>query len=436
MTSHPTRSIHRVWWALLIAVLPMLACGVPYVVAPFAESESTAPRMVCPTVTPLPTIVRERTVVSYRSAEEPTPTIVVERIPTRPYEREYGAPFTPTPYAEPVSSVSFGVIVTISEDLDALIESGGAPITIDHQLVTLLPVRLTIRSSREWTWNPVWHLVLTEYQVGDTVTRGEWFLRPEDNTETISTDRFDMQIPSGQTSWTVWYRIPGTHPNAQPRAVDLRLRWMYADDRANPPPLVSVRWIDRPIAANPYCPNPVGAWYGASFEPSPRAIAMPSDVSTMRQRVVSAAMSQLRRPYCFGAKGWNPCPRQCFGSGSQRVCYPGCGSYPCFDCSGLTFYAWQSAGVVLPHGSQNQAVTGIRRASWRDAEPGDLIFFWDSPRSRRAITHVGIHLGDINNDGRPDMIHAGWYTTSVELVLDWPRSPLFERFAWIMSPIP
>jgi len=57
-----------------------------------------------------------------------------------------------------------------------------------------------------------------------------------------------------------------------------------------------------------------------------------------------------------------------------------------FDCSGLTMWAWQQAGVSLPHQSRRQ-FSSSPRIPKEYAEPGDLIFFYN------PITHVGIYIG-------------------------------------------
>lgn len=57
-----------------------------------------------------------------------------------------------------------------------------------------------------------------------------------------------------------------------------------------------------------------------------------------------------------------------------------------FDCSGLTMYAWQQAGVHLTHWSVGQynETTRTQRA---DILPGDLLFF------HTPISHVGLYIG-------------------------------------------
>jgi len=57
-----------------------------------------------------------------------------------------------------------------------------------------------------------------------------------------------------------------------------------------------------------------------------------------------------------------------------------------FDCSGLTAWAWDQAGVSIPHQSRQQFNT-TAHVPIAYIEPGDLIYFY-SP-----ITHVGIYIG-------------------------------------------
>ena len=94
---------------------------------------------------------------------------------------------------------------------------------------------------------------------------------------------------------------------------------------------------------------------------------------------IKTAYAQLGDPYVYGAAG------------------PGA-----FDCSGLTMYAWNSAGVSLPHSSSAQ-YSSTRHVSISDLQPGDLVFYY-SP-----ISHVAIYIGG----GR--IIHAPHPGRSVEI---------------------
>ena len=74
-----------------------------------------------------------------------------------------------------------------------------------------------------------------------------------------------------------------------------------------------------------------------------------------------------------------------------------------FDCSGLTMYAWASAGVSLPHSSSMQASTGVP-VSYSAMQPGDLVFYY-SP-----ISHVGMYIGN------GQLVHAANPSSPVEVV--------------------
>jgi cell wall-associated NlpC family hydrolase len=87
-------------------------------------------------------------------------------------------------------------------------------------------------------------------------------------------------------------------------------------------------------------------------------------VSGQAGEAIRAAQSQLGVPYRFASS------------------VPGVA----FDCSGLTAYAWATAGVSLPHQSRNQ-YSSLPHVPASEAQPGDLIFYY-SP-----ISHVGIYLG-------------------------------------------
>jgi cell wall-associated NlpC family hydrolase len=91
----------------------------------------------------------------------------------------------------------------------------------------------------------------------------------------------------------------------------------------------------------------------AAPAPNPRA-----------QAAVDAALSQVGKPYQWGAAGPDS-----------------------YDCSGLTMWAWSHAGVGLPHnsGAQYSATPRVERS---DIAPGDLLFF-GSP-----IHHVAMYIGN------------------------------------------
>ncbi|GAA4807208.1 hypothetical protein GCM10023200_51050 [Actinomycetospora chlora] len=86
--------------------------------------------------------------------------------------------------------------------------------------------------------------------------------------------------------------------------------------------------------------------------------------SSVAQRAIAAARGQLGVPYVWG--GTTP---------------------DGFDCSGLTQWAFEHAGIDLPRTSRAQAQEG-QEVSQANMQPGDLIFF-NSP-----VSHVGIYIGN------------------------------------------
>ena len=82
------------------------------------------------------------------------------------------------------------------------------------------------------------------------------------------------------------------------------------------------------------------------------------------QQAVDAALSQVGKPYQWGAAGPDS-----------------------YDCSGLTMWAWASAGVALPHNSGAQ-YSATPRVAQSDIVPGDLLFY-GSP-----IHHVAMYIGN------------------------------------------
>jgi cell wall-associated NlpC family hydrolase len=102
--------------------------------------------------------------------------------------------------------------------------------------------------------------------------------------------------------------------------------------------------------------------------------------SSAAQAAVDAALSQVGKPYSYGAAGPDS-----------------------YDCSGLTMWSWGQAGVSLPHnsGAQYSATPRVASSDW---QPGDLLFF-GSP-----IHHVTMYIGG----GR--MVEAPYTGASVRVV--------------------
>ena len=94
---------------------------------------------------------------------------------------------------------------------------------------------------------------------------------------------------------------------------------------------------------------------------------------------VQAALTRIGSPYVWGGSG----PNQ-------------------FDCSGLVMWAFQQAGISLPHSSQALAQGG-QPVDQSHMQPGDLVTYYSD------ASHVGIYIGD------GMMVHASTYGTPVQV---------------------
>ena len=125
---------------------------------------------------------------------------------------------------------------------------------------------------------------------------------------------------------------------------------------------------------------------GAPVAPAPAAVAPATLVAPVvaptsaAQVAVDTALAQLGKPYAWGGTG------------------PGS-----YDCSGLTWSAYQAAGVTLPRTSGAQSTAGVP-VSRAELRPGDLIFFY-SP-----VGHVGMYVGN------GQMVHSSTFGQPVAVV--------------------
>lgn len=76
--------------------------------------------------------------------------------------------------------------------------------------------------------------------------------------------------------------------------------------------------------------------------------------------------------------------RYCFG-GKSRICT---------DCSGLLYQIFKIFNIQLPHNSDDLAHYGKIILEVDSLLPGDLVFFRNTYKSSKFITHSGIYLGD------------------------------------------
>jgi cell wall-associated NlpC family hydrolase len=121
----------------------------------------------------------------------------------------------------------------------------------------------------------------------------------------------------------------------------------------------------------PHAGRPLGKLLGTLPSLSLPATATPAAPSAAAGRAVAFARGQLGKPYRWGAEG------------------PGS-----FDCSGLTWAAWQAAGLDWPRmtAADQWHTFQDRQVSRGALRPGDLVFYADNA-DWRSIHHVGLYGG-------------------------------------------
>ncbi len=124
--------------------------------------------------------------------------------------------------------------------------------------------------------------------------------------------------------------------------------------------------------------------------------------------------SQMGVPYKRGATKWNEL----------------------MDCSGLTFLAYQHAGIDIPRfqsywgGGENSQVYLVHTKNWKtrveDLVPGDIVFYG---KSWKQTDHVGIYAGNgMNYEAGPDEV-------IFRTVIDPNWDPKWHRFIGGGSPV-
>jgi len=146
-----------------------------------------------------------------------------------------------------------------------------------------------------------------------------------------------------------------------------------------PPPAAMAAAAPAPAALPPGDGQPGGGpGFGAAPGNGQGAIA------------VQAALTQVGAPYSWGGAA------------------PGG-----FDCSGLVMWAFQQAGIALPHSSQALAHGG-QPVSLSDLQPGDVLTFYSD------ASHAGLYIGD------GLMVHSSTYGVPVRVVPMSSSGPIYD----------
>ncbi len=151
-----------------------------------------------------------------------------------------------------------------------------------------------------------------------------------------------------------------------------------------------------PEGTPPGGPPPAGAPVPGEAPPpgaggvSAMPFTPPDGAGGDRAAVVQAALTQVGTSYAWGGAA------------------PGG-----FDCSGLVMWAFQQAGIALPHSSQALAHGG-QPVSLSDLQPGDVLTFYSD------ASHAGIYIGD------GLMVHSSTYGVPVRVVPMNSSGPIYD----------
>ena len=146
-----------------------------------------------------------------------------------------------------------------------------------------------------------------------------------------------------------------------------------------PPPLAAP-----PAPAPPPAEDPAIVAAGPGGIPAgdiapPEGAVLPGGPAAEGVAAVQAALTRVGSPYSWGGSGPNA-----------------------FDCSGLVMWAFQQAGISLPHSSQALAHGG-QPVDMSEIQPGDVVTYYSD------ASHAAIYIGD------GMMVHASTYGTPVRV---------------------
>jgi len=142
---------------------------------------------------------------------------------------------------------------------------------------------------------------------------------------------------------------------------------LVALNRLANPNVLSVGEVLR-ISGNAPAPAAPAATVTTTASPAPAPAPAPQvGESAAAAIAVRVALEQVGKPYVWGGAGPND-----------------------FDCSGLVMYAYEAAGIDLPHYSVSQ-YEDTTRISESQLEPGDLVFYdnYSGPQPGHVAMYIG-----------------------------------------------
>ena len=394
-----SRRLRSIRWLMLIAIVGLatllIACGVGGLTA------AHPPRWACPSPTPKPWGARGpiKDRIELPTAEPSGPQ-EYKKVYYDEWEQEYGdlggPPFpSPTPYSVTGLNYALGQRVEVWPFHVQVAARGGAAVTLPGVAANTQQLYYV---DIAW-YNHADEAIPVDYAArvrvrsvlapdGAIVTDSTWGLNHASLTAAGMTAPPNA-IPPGESQVSIPIIAPiglvktveisfAGQPDAAPTATaatptpNADLRTSAANDLA-------VTWTDTALKIGPPCDD-AGAmtdWDGSSWG---HAAALAIQAPPGSGRIVQVALNQVGKPYAWGAKG------------PER-----------FDCSGLTQWSYAQIGIHIPTGTSGQWPE-MRPVNPGALQTGDLIFF-DVDMDGR-VSHVGMLVGDLNGDGRWDMVHA------------------------------
>jgi len=418
----------------LALFLTTIACGA-------AATTARAPRWACPSPVPQPygpdgpikEIIRHTRPITDGGDWDETVYYAI-------WEQEYGAlggpPFaSPTPYAMMGTNYTLGQRVELWP-LHVLVEARSGPvidapgIAPNSQQLYLIAITWVNRALDPiaMDYRRVQLRAMTD-QNGAMVSDGNWGVSSR-AMQLAGIDDLPTTIPSGTSRVTV----PIIAPLGEPEAVDITFLGDPSFNPAmpqptvglgTPTPMIPIVPTATPIGGNPYLRAPGentitiqwsnAVWKAPGAQPcgDPGVLTDWSSSSTWgmpvpvvgvaapagSSRLIQLALNQVGKPYVWGAKG------------PER-----------FDCSGLVSWAYAQIGIGIPQGTAGQWPQ-MTPAVPPNVFPGDLVFF--DIAGKGQIDHVGMLVGDLNGDGRMDMVHAANPDLGVRVDYDIFDSPYY-----------